>query len=518
MLKNLLCRFIPLLIVVNYCGIVFASNYTLEITQPQSGLTERSRYYKAYPGIKYEIPVGVFGGAYPFTYELTTAPSGMTIDSDTGIITWSNPTTSGSPHSVAVQVTDTESSTDSVNWTITVTTSGFVFLDDSTDPSEDGTIDHPFDSLEDIWGSDGSTTTYDDFFLYFRAGTYGIEGGQRANSGTQQYRVNLLITRHPHVWMAYPNETVVLDHDLAPGSNGLYISLEHGGTDAWFSGIKFQDMRNHAIRGGGRMVYYNNTFYNGGPGADGQNSSFLMFPGTSYATSETYGFIRDNTFDTASTYWAFIKSYSTYKAVFEGNIFKNPNTNNNEGLALKAYDQYVDVRGNTFDGDFKSGSIGGDHNGLRHCEIRFNKVINATTIFINQPRLGAFPINCAMLGGVMYVYRNTFEGNVILRNNTQSRAPIYFDNNVVINENSSIDDPNGSGVTAYNSANNTYFNAGSGGTSTLYGSIHGGIIDANGNLSDSYSSFIGTHGYQISSNPHESFINAPNNLVIVDGQ
>ena len=48
-----------------------AANYPLEIIQPQEGLNTNSRYYKAYPGIEYKVPIGVFGGAFPFTYGLS---------------------------------------------------------------------------------------------------------------------------------------------------------------------------------------------------------------------------------------------------------------------------------------------------------------------------------------------------------------------------------------------------------------------------------------------------------------
>src|SRR5689334_21125847 len=94
-------------LLVAMCGMHFArvshaANYPLQIIQPQPNLTTHSRFYKAYPGILYRVPVSVLGGAYPFTYSLTTAPSGMTIDAATGIISWPNPTTSGSPHSVTV--------------------------------------------------------------------------------------------------------------------------------------------------------------------------------------------------------------------------------------------------------------------------------------------------------------------------------------------------------------------------------------------------------------------------------
>src|SRR5689334_3733291 len=65
----------------------------LEIIAPRAGLTTANRYYKTYPGIAYRVPVVVLGGAFPFKFELLTAPSGMTIgqydgDTDYGVINW----------------------------------------------------------------------------------------------------------------------------------------------------------------------------------------------------------------------------------------------------------------------------------------------------------------------------------------------------------------------------------------------------------------------------------------------
>ena len=72
-----------------------AANYLLEIIQPQEGLSTNgcvggtlpcNRFYRAYPGLEYNVRMGVIGGDYPYVYSLITAPSGMTIDAGTGEI------------------------------------------------------------------------------------------------------------------------------------------------------------------------------------------------------------------------------------------------------------------------------------------------------------------------------------------------------------------------------------------------------------------------------------------------
>ena len=67
-----------------------AANYSLELVSPRAAGTAASaglavmpsghRIFKAYPGLPYNIRAVVTGGAYPFTFSLANAPSGMTIN------------------------------------------------------------------------------------------------------------------------------------------------------------------------------------------------------------------------------------------------------------------------------------------------------------------------------------------------------------------------------------------------------------------------------------------------------
>ena len=80
------------------------ATYPLEIIAPQPGLDLNSRWYRAYPGLAYRVPVGVFGGAYPFVYSLAEHPEGMTIDAHSGVIDWLDPGDAGQAHAVTVEV------------------------------------------------------------------------------------------------------------------------------------------------------------------------------------------------------------------------------------------------------------------------------------------------------------------------------------------------------------------------------------------------------------------------------
>jgi hypothetical protein len=89
---------------------VKAANYSLEIIQPQPNLNTQNRFYKAYPGLEYNVRMAVAGGDILTGSNSFPVPSGMNIDGR-GEITWPNPTEASSPHSVSVRVTDSEGTT-----------------------------------------------------------------------------------------------------------------------------------------------------------------------------------------------------------------------------------------------------------------------------------------------------------------------------------------------------------------------------------------------------------------------
>lgn len=497
--------------------------YPLQILQPQANLTTHSRYYKAYPGLLYKVPVGVFGGAYPFTYSLTSAPSGMTIDSK-GIISWPNPTTAGSPHSVTVSVTDAAGTTVTRSWTITVTTQGFIFVDGTNGTHAQGygcsancgtgTIDNPFKSMNDFYqassamvnaATDNSwrNSNFVNYFVYWRAGTYGLEGGFQPMTGGQQFAMIYRGNSKPHVWLAYPGETVVIDHATNPGTNGAFFDARDGtSTDFYVQGITFRNMRNHAWRIGGydNHVFFENRFENLGPGHDGDNSSFLMW--TRYAPLYSdNAFIKDNIFDRLDV-GAFIKTYSMRYGIIEGNVFTNRGVTGNslEGIALKNDTRYMDIRGNSFDGNFGDGAINGNWNASGDFEIRFNKVLNAPSQTFSSEAGGyTIQMNHDTAAGPAYVHRNTFEGTVLVKFGNSGDGPFRIYDNVIVNENS------GNRVSLYSVADPSVVLA----ENNLVGGAASNIIDANGNLTASYASYVGSRGYQLGSSGASSAPNIP---------
>lgn len=197
---------------------------TLIYPRPDAETPITARHRVNYTGQNYRIPVIVDGGAWPFYYELLTAPEGMTIgnqltdhgtelvaDSNYGIINYSNSV--AGTHDISVRVTDQLGAIVTVSWQLVVGTTDWIFLDPAAGVNGSGTLVSPFNTLASLAG----LTTKK---LLVRAGI--VDWGQKA-VGLQ----NMPIT-----YLPYGGETVYMKQALSPiGCNG--------GSDYWFSGFKF---------------------------------------------------------------------------------------------------------------------------------------------------------------------------------------------------------------------------------------------------------------------------------------
>jgi hypothetical protein len=90
---------------------------------------------RAYPGLRYRVKVAYIGGSLPLTFSLTNAPTGMTIDTD-GLITWEAPATTSTP---SITITDAEGVSITEPFTVTVSTTGFKFVDGRAGVGDDTT-------------------------------------------------------------------------------------------------------------------------------------------------------------------------------------------------------------------------------------------------------------------------------------------------------------------------------------------------------------------------------------------
>lgn len=463
-----------------------AANYPLEIINIKpvgtDGMTANNRIFRAYPGIEYNIRTAVIGGAYPYTYGLRNAPSGMTIHESTGEIRWPNPQANASP---TVEVRDAEGTLVSRTWTITVTTYGFRFIDAVNGRNAlgngcntscgTGTIDNPWRTISDMYEEDRARSTYAGQFLYFRSGTYRVTDLPRGSVGSPWERVEFPMETKPVVWMAYPGETPVIDFGYQAGVENAPL-IRFSDSNVYIDG--FETTRSHIIgfqlmSGGRHNTFRRLRMHDHGPSYDGSNGSHIMM--TTNPTPSDYTVIQNcEMYQPVQASELGIKIYSQWKMLIEDNIFHGLN-----GIELKADPRQYTVRKNTFY-NVTNLAIGGNmHYTTTYGEILFNNVRG------NAPL--ALDLNQDSNAGLTHVYRNTFVGRVQVRNVDSSDGPFDIRHNVIIN--------NDGGSRVYQNAvsDPSRINI----VDNLSGSTSTNIVDGIGNLTSGYSQYIGTRGHQV---------------------
>ncbi len=235
---------------------IMAQTYpTLQLIRPVApgtfgvGLDANNRVYRAYPGTPYEIHADAVGGRWPYTYSLTNAPTGMTIETGpcvtigqgctAGTITWPNPQATAS--NITVTVTDADGVQDSGTWTITVDTAGYCFIDavNGNDTTGTGTLASPWQTLEQArLGCPANG------ILYLRAGTYFTSDlTQTINGGSTGFtkKSGWSESARPVIWIAYPGDTRPLIEFGATGTNEVEM-IDVIGWNIWFEGFDFQNV------------------------------------------------------------------------------------------------------------------------------------------------------------------------------------------------------------------------------------------------------------------------------------
>lgn len=140
-------------------------------TTPESGATafpSNHRIFWAHTS-GYQIIARPRGGMRPYTHALTNAPAGMSIDADTGVITWPNPSGTVTP---TYHLTDAHGDTLSEPWTITTDNSRFRFFSPSgNDTTGDGSEANPWRGFTRV-----NSSTNANLICVFRTGEYPLTG------------------------------------------------------------------------------------------------------------------------------------------------------------------------------------------------------------------------------------------------------------------------------------------------------------------------------------------------------
>jgi hypothetical protein len=454
-----------------------AAVYPLEILAPRAGLTTTNRYYKAYPGLVYDVNVAVIGGRFPYTYSLPTKPSGMTIDANSGRITWSNPVQQTATYPVTATVRDAAGTSVSVSWTVLVTTSGFKFIDANNGRTRaqggDGSFANPWRTIPD-WFIDKYNNANRDQFLYWRAGTYRtadapIEDGIRLPASNLK----------PVVWLAYPGETPVID------TTGSHISMDnpHNG---YFDGLTVQNFTTDfgfRIGSAGTNVQFRRNLFRNMPssaGGSGTNASAIMIANNNTKGSH-WAFI-DNQFTGIHTVGYGILGYYTDRVLVTGNRFSDFTAGDSKAIGPKTNNSMWFIRDNRINMANGQGIWVDTYATTRDIEISYNLVQMAAgqALWVGQ-ELATY--------GAITSLRNTYiGGSVLVDNLVGSSGPVSFDRDVIVNNSSNAN------KISTNSSSGTLSSVAA--SNLLTGSLSGGVVDSSGNLTGTYAQYVGTRGYQ----------------------
>ena len=162
---------------------------------------------RAHPGVPIDFHYSVYEkDNQPLTWELITAPTGMTISQD-GEVDWTATTDIGT-YQVQLKVTREDGDFIERGFIITVNTADFLFVSTTGDDTNDGSIDNPFGTIEyamrEIQNSNEKT-------IYIRGGTYQENYVWNVNGVSGPLRGQNFSAQAPMVIRGYPNEQVILD-------------------------------------------------------------------------------------------------------------------------------------------------------------------------------------------------------------------------------------------------------------------------------------------------------------------
>jgi len=428
--------------------------------------------------------VGVIGGAFPYTFSLSNAPSGMTINSRTGVITWINPQTSAS--NIVVTVYDKDGDFTTATWSITVTdsTDDFIFVNSSYSGTETGSITQPYNSVQDIMDLGSAALNK---IVYYRSGSYAVPNDNSTYVGGATGCGLSADGGRAHIWIGYPGESVTFNMS---GVNASYATWFEAidGTDATLNGIWFENVTIQSPRRAGWWLYnvdyftmYNCTIDDCLWNDSGGNPGGVKIMDNTGPFSY-YNYIVDSNFTDFTTAHGIGSLYHTNKMLIERNLISGQSANpyTLPAIAIKDGNQYITVRKNQVVGYDRA--IAESLNAVFY-ECLYNEI--CYNYFAEQT--GGF--NRDGNQGTTWLYRNTIVGNLTFENIGEGscEGPWYLENNVLQNS--------ATGGITY------YYNCGSNPSSCLNLASNlnasSGIVDASGNLQGDYTSYLGTAGWQI---------------------
>ncbi|HEY7497037.1 MAG TPA: putative Ig domain-containing protein [Vicinamibacterales bacterium] len=464
-----ICMGIAAALVVTAAQPARAANYPLELTNIRAAganMNSSHRIFRAYPGLMYNIRAAVIGGDLPYTFSLTNAPAGMTIDAR-GEIFWPNPQANATP---TITVRDAAGAQVTATWTIQVTTTGFRFVNANAAAGGNGSAASPWRTMVDVYNNAAQTD-----IIYWRAGTYSQLTLPRTGTGGDWERVEWY--RHASIWLAYPGETPVIDFGYRAGGSERAPAIRLNDDLVYVDGFETVNSRLIAFQFTGMQqgpTFRKLRMHAHGPGTDGSNASFIMTM-ISLGSPTSNMVVQDSEFWDLTGLATTLKIYSQRKLLIEDTVQHDATY----GVELKADVSQFTVRNNYFY-DCNGFALGGNmHYDTTYGEILLNYIRSADALQLNNDSDAR----------TIHVYRNTLVGRVLVSATDSADGPFYFINNVIVNSNSGT--PAGSHITYEEvSAPSRIIQV-----NNLAGYPSDNIVDGAGNLTTAYAAYRGTHGH-----------------------
>lgn len=404
--------------------------------RPDTETQSHARHRNFHSSFRYEIPIGVQGGAWPFLYTLLVAPSGATIgeqlgDPNYGVISWT-PTGQTGSQRFTVQVVDQDGDKITLSWTTVLNDAGFVFIQSSALISGTGTIESPLKTFDDWYKHNVNDATFLNLIPVFRGGTYSVVGD------TSDGNVKFSLAAKTNSLIGHPDEIAVLDCSTAKFYNSVLLH------DLYVSHLTFNNGRSDVQNSHfwwitslpNRVVFFKNTFDGIGKGISGSDNPSCIF--VSDAGEKVNYLIKHNTFKNVvntQSNGSYFDWYDVKYGLVEQNVARDSIVD--YGMWAKATIGFITFRGN----------IAVENVSGRQACIGYGSATSSVpnnhevcyNIFCLPSSQTTLPIfECAMSNSWQatsfntFVYRNSFVGgNTWLRfTQIESDANIVYTNNL----------------------------------------------------------------------------------------
>lgn len=396
------------------------------------------------------IPLGILGGAYPFVWQVITAPTAAQASVGTvytasgysfggyGDLTL-NPNAAFTSGTITVRGTGQDGNYLDLTFAPSTTNSVDVFPFANADSGSDsaaGTIDAPFQTLAKL-------VTFPGAIAVLRGATASYVA---PTSGSP---VALTSSATPQSFIGYPNETATID--ITDGGGANFFGF--GNTDSYdnfFQGFTFSgtsvtansnESYRHIWQGSPayRFVAHKILFPNVYSGTNDANNStgiYFSFGGSGSTTNENL-FIK-GCYETGRTNpggghsYGIFCSYSTQNGIAEFNSI--PNSAGSQNLFIKASNNSWSIRYNYVESG-TGGILLGDNDQVNvepvngNNEFCYNFVINTDTANV---AIGGFIFNeNDQTVGSEWSYRNSYINMYVAVGASSGNGPFSFENDVI---------------------------------------------------------------------------------------